>query len=175
MNKLNLNDKVSECSEKEIIDISFHQDLEKLLISHAIIDGMNIAMLRKKNKKGKLNDILKVYNMLKDSYDTVEIYVDASIRYRIDNKGNLEKLIKDGIIFICPAGIMADELIWKRSTSLTSEGHDIAIITNDMFPVTKYSPTFHKLKNITVSILNTGEVYMIERDLNRLYHRLHDR
>lgn len=175
MSQLNLTEPEQESYENGIVNVSINHDFENPLIRYALVDGMNIAMLRKKDQKGRFIDILKVYYMLKEEYESVEIYVDASIRYRIDHKNNLEKLINDKTIFLCPAGITADELIWERSVSLISRGHEIAIITNDMFPAIRYSPEYNKLKNITVSILNDGEIYMIERNLDRLYQRSHGR
>ncbi|MGP6239000.1 hypothetical protein ACNF40_01105 [Cuniculiplasma sp. SKW4] len=173
MNESNLNTEKHENQEEAIIKVTLRCEMARRKKSYAIIDGMNIAMIRKRHQRGKFSDIMKAYNMLLETYSAVEIYVDASIMYRIDDKSNLEKAIKDEIVYLCPAGITADELIWKRSLSLISAGYEVAIVTNDMFPVTRYEPTLHKLKNLTVSILRSGEVYIIERNLNVLYNKPH--
>lgn len=134
---------------------------------YALIDGMNLALLRKERGKGKLENIVRVYDILRDTYDNVEIFVDASIRYRINDINELDRLIEEDIIFLCPAAITADEVIWKRAISLCSEKCAVTIVTNDLFPTRMHNSNFLKLKNITVSILPTDDIYLIERDLMR--------
>jgi hypothetical protein len=135
--------------------------------SFALIDGMNIALIRKDREKGKLENIIRVYDILRDSYDNVEIFVDASIRYRIIEVNELERLIESDIIFMCPAGITADELIRERAISLCSDKGVVTIVTNDLFPTKIGNPTCLNLKNTTVSILPSDDIYLIDRDLKR--------
>ncbi len=153
----------------EVLPVNYSIPTEKLKESYALVDGMNVSLIRKKNQRGRLEDILKVAEMIAESYDHVEIYIDASLRHRIDDLAALDRFIEDGTIFCCPAGITADELIWKRGISIIESGNSVTMVTNDMFPAKKYSPEFKSLKNLTVSIINTGEVYLIERKLERLY------
>lgn len=153
----------------DIMEITFSSKGKKSKDSYALIDGMNIAMLRQKQKRGRLENIMRVYDILKETYDNVEIFVDASIRYRIDDQHELDRLIREEKIFLCPAGITADDLIWKRSVSLCSANNEITIVTNDMFPAKKFKPAYQTLRNLTVSILTTDDIYLIERDLRRLY------
>ena len=153
----------------EVLPVNYSRPAEKLKESFALVDGMNVSLIRKKNQKGRLEDIVKVAEMIAESYDNVEIYIDASLRHRIDDLVSLDRFIKNGTIFLCPAGITADELIWKRGISILESGNSVTMVTNDMFPAKKYCPEFKGLKNLTVSIIYTGEVYLIERELERLY------
>lgn len=158
---------ISTKETRNVMEITFSSKGKKSKERYALIDGMNVAMIRQKQKKGKLENIIRVYDILKETYDYVEIFVDASIRYRIDDQNELDRLIKEETIFLCPAGITADELIWKRSVSLCSEEYNVTIVTNDMFPVKLYNSSYHTLRNITVSILPTDDIYLIDRDLKR--------
>ena len=92
----------------EVLPVNYSIPTEKLKESYALVDGMNISLIRKKNQRGRLEDILKVAEMIAESYDHVEIYIDASLRHRIDDLVALDKFIEDGTIFCCPAGITAD-------------------------------------------------------------------
>jgi hypothetical protein len=139
--------------------------------SYAIIDGMNIALSRKSKNKGILNNVLKVYKKMQESYDHVEIIADASIIHNIDDKQTLSQSEIKQKIFICPAGIIADDLIWERALSLYSLGAEVTIVTNDKFPITRYSIEYENIRNLTVSILYDESIYLLERDILYLHNR----
>ena len=139
--------------------------------SYAIIDGMNIALSRKSKDKGIFNNILKVYKKMQESYEHVEIIADASIIHHIDDKQSLTQSERKQKIFICPAGIIADDLIWERALSLYSLGAEVTIVTNDKFPITRYSTEYENIRNLTVSILYDESIYLLERNIPYLHNR----
>lgn len=138
---------------------------------YAIIDGMNIALSRKSKDRGILNNVLKVYKKMQELYDHVEIIADASIKHNIDDIQTLNQYEKKQKIFICPAGIIADDLIWQRALSIYSLCTEVTIVTNDKFPVTRYSTEYENIRNLTVSILNDDSIYLLERNILYLHSR----
>lgn len=138
---------------------------------YAIIDGMNIALSRKSKDKGIWNNVLKVYKKLGESYDHVEIIADASIKYNIDDAQSLNQYEKKQKILICPSGIVADNLIWERARSIYAMGMEVVIVTNDKFPITRYSTEYGDIRNYTVSIFSDDSMYLLERDILYLHNR----
>lgn len=138
---------------------------------YAIIDGMNIALCRKNKDKGILNNLIRVYKKLQESYEHVEIIADASIKYKIDDVQTLTQYEKKQKIFICPSGIVADDLILHRAFSLYNLGVPVTIVTNDNFPVNRFSIQYENIRNLTVSILNDNSIYLLERDIRYLNNR----
>ena len=141
------------------------------LETYAIVDGMNVALARNDKHKARLGDILNMIHKLEETYDNIETYVDASIMYLIDNKDNLKSLINKGTIYQCAAGITADEVIWQRAVDLSKKGYESIIITNDMFPVKKYSDESRNIRNLTAAIIKSGDIYLIERNISFLRAR----
>ena len=139
--------------------------------TYALVDGMNVALARNDNSEARLGDILNIIHKLEEAYDNIETYADASIRYRIDDIRTLDSLVREGKIYLCPAGITADELIWKRAVSLSIRGVETTIVTNDMFPVKRYSVETRNIRNLTAAIIKGGEIYLIERNILMLNAR----
>lgn len=139
--------------------------------TYALVDGMNVALARNDNGEARLGDILNIIHKLEEAYDNIETYADASIRYRIDDIRTLDSLVREGKIYLCPAGITADELIWKRAVSLSIRGVETTIVTNDMFPVKRYSVETRNIRNLTAAIIKGGEIYLIERNILMLNAR----
>ena len=142
--------------------------------TYALVDGMNVALARNDNGEARLGDILNIIHKLEEAYDNIETYADASIRYRIDDIRSLDSLVRDGKIYLCPAGITADELIWQRAVSLSIRGVETTIVTNDMFPVKRYSVETRNIRNLTAAIIKGSDIYLIERNivlLNARYNR----
>lgn len=167
MNITNQND--IEISTPEKIDVRIPNTKLTKRDTYVLIDGMNVALSRNDNKKARLGDILKTINKLEGKYDNIETYVDASLRHRIDDLKSLDLLVRSGKIYLCPAGITADELIWQRALSLLEDGEETTIVTNDMFPVKGYSSETQRIRNLTVAIINGSNVYLIERDIALLH------
>ena len=138
---------------------------------YALVDGMNVPLARSDNGIARLGDILNIMHKLEGTYDNIETYADASIRYRIDDIRTLDSLVREGKIYLCPAGITADELIWQRAVALTKRGHESTIVTNDMFPVKRYSVETRNIRNLTAAIIKGGEIYLIERNILMLNAR----
>ena len=154
-----------EVSSLEVLDVKIPNSKSENLETYALVDGMNVALARNDNSKARLGDILNIIHKLEGSHDYIETYVDASIRHRIDDIRALDSLIREGKIYLCPAGITADELIWQRAVVLSKRGHESTIVTNDMFPVKKYSAESRNIRNLTVAIIKGGEIYLIERNI----------
>ena len=160
-----INRRGTGATDLEVLDVKIPNGELINRETYALVDGMNVALARNNNRKARLGDILNVIYNLKRSYDRIETYADASIRYRIDDIAAFSSLVRDGKIYLCPAGITADELIWQRAISLSRRGWETTIISNDMFPVKKYSAELTKIRNLTVSIIGESEIYLIERNI----------
>ena len=166
-----LSDMGREVTGLEVLDVKTHNSELANGGTYVLVDGMNVALARNDNKKARLGDIMNILHKLEGSYDNIETYVDASIRHRIDDIKGLDALIRAGKIYLCPAGITADELIWQRALSLSKRGHESTIVTNDMFPVKKYSTEFANIRNLTAAIIKGGDIYLIERNIGLLHSR----
>lgn len=160
-----------DVSGLEVLDVKTPNSEVVNKETYALVDGMNMALARNDNRKARLEDILNIIHELEGSYDNVETYLDASIRHRIDNIIALDSLVKNGKMYLCPAGITADELIWKRAIRLSNIGHATTIVTNDMFPVKKYSMEYRNIRNLTAVIIRSGDIYLIERNISLLHAR----
>ena len=167
----NINQRGTGATDLEVLDVQIPNGELVNRETYALVDGMNVALARNNNRKARLGDILNVIYNLERSYDRIETYADASIRYRIDDIAAFDSLVRDGKIYLCPAGITADELIWQRAISLSRRGWETTIISNDMFPVKKYSAELTKIRNLTVSIIGESEIYLIERNIVLLNSR----
>ena len=161
----NISHKGKEVTGIELLDVKIPNGESVNGETYALVDGMNVALARNNNGKARLGDILNVIHNLERSYDCIETYADASIRYRIDDIRTFDSLVREGKIYLCPAGITADELIWQRAISLSQRRWETTIISNDMFPVKKYSAELTKIRNLTVSIIGGNEIYLIERNI----------
>lgn len=154
-----------EVNDPEVLDVKIPNTELTNRETYVLVDGMNIALARNDNKKARLGDILNIIHKLEGSYDNIETYADASIRYRIDDLRTLDSLVGEGKIYLCPAGITADELIWQRAISLSKRGQETTIVTNDMFPVKQYSAESKNIRNLTAAIIKGGDIYLIERNI----------
>ena len=70
----------------------------KLDILYVIVDGSNIALSRRTNKKkGKIENLELIISLLRNLEQSRpikwEIIIDATLRYRIDNKEKLERIL----------------------------------------------------------------------------------
>lgn len=168
--------------EMETLEKKYETDAETVIVGNAegsnnlelvkgkriaIIDGLNVAY-SKNDKKARLSNILAVEKTLKKTFDTVEIIVDASARHQIDDNKALESMIRKNKIFMCPANIDGDDLIWVRSASLVEQGASVWIVTNDRFPVVKAEKSGIYVRNLTIIIWPSGEIYMLERNIKYL-------
>ena len=81
-----------------------------------IVDGSNVAFFkRNKRKEAKLQNLEILISFLEKLSTKFpinhEIITDASLRYRIDKKSELEKLYNTGKLLQCPSKIQADEFL----------------------------------------------------------------
>ena len=100
-----------------------------------IVDGSNGAFSRRSDqKKAKIENIMIIIDyleMLKEKYAIeFEIITDANLKYRIDQKSELEKLYKTGKVIQCPSGIKADDFILEY---FRRHPENTIILSNDNF------------------------------------------
>ena len=100
-----------------------------------IVDGSNVAFFkRNNNKKAKLENLEILISFLEDLSAKIpinyEIITDASLRYRIDNKSELENLYNTGKLLQCPSKIQADEFLLEF---FKLHPEETVIISNDNF------------------------------------------
>jgi hypothetical protein len=143
------------------------QSEDNSLRSIAIIDGLNVAYSRNDNH-ARFEDIIRTEKLLSQHFDEVEIFIDASGLHKIDNKKALEDLINKGKIVLCPARTMADDIIWIRGLSLANRNYIVWIVTNDMFPMTRHYDKEGRIRNLTVTIMRSGDIYLLEREIKYL-------
>ena len=94
-----------------------------------VIDGANVAYEeRSAGGKPKLSNLLKVRRELEERGMEAVIIVDASLKYDIDDQGQLETLIKSQHVRQVPAGTDADFFIIQFADQL-----DALIVTNDRY------------------------------------------
>ena len=94
-----------------------------------VIDGANVAYEeRSAGGKPKLSNLLKVRRELEERGQEAVIIVDASLKYDIDDQGQLETLIRSQQVRQVPAGTDADFFIIQFAHEL-----DALIVTNDRY------------------------------------------
>jgi hypothetical protein len=130
--------------------------------TYAVIDGLNMAFARN-DGIARLSDLFSIYKYASTRYDKIDIIIDASARYRIDDKTSLENLIRKRKIVLGPAGIDGDDLIWLRARSLYEKGNIVSIISNDMFPVRRSIQENIPVESIAISMFQDGEIYFLKR------------
>lgn len=135
--------------------------------SVAIVDGLNVAYSRNDNH-ARFEDIIRTEKLLGQRFDEVETFIDASGIHKIDNKKALEDLINKGKIVLCPARTMADDIIWLRGLSLANRNYTVWIVTNDTFPIMRHYDKEGRIRNLTVTIMRSGEIYLLEREIKYL-------
>ena len=139
------------------------------LTRYALVDGLNVAFARN-SKKAIMADLLNTIGTLEKEYQCVEVVVDASSRYRIDDRDVLDELVLEGKIIQCPAGVEADELIWMRAIFLNEDKKQVVIVTNDMFPIRRNKRENRRISNVAVSIFPDGKIYLLPRDNKESEH-----
>jgi hypothetical protein len=149
--------------------IEIAANAESKLTRCALVDGLNVAFARNSNK-AIMADLLNTIRALEKEYQYVEVVVDASSRYRIDDRDVLDELVLEGKVILCPAGVEADELIWRRAISLNEERRQVVIVTNDMFPIRRNKRENRQISNIAVSIFPDGRIYLLPRCNKELEH-----
>ncbi|MHA1147589.1 MAG: NYN domain-containing protein [Promethearchaeota archaeon] len=100
-----------------------------------IVDGSNVAFFKRDNKKkARLKNLEILLSFLEDLSAKLpikyEVIIDASLRYRIDNKPELENLCNTGKILQCPSKIQADVFLLEY---FKHHPEETVIISNDNF------------------------------------------
>ncbi|NJE47036.1 hypothetical protein E3E35_06380 [Thermococcus sp. GR7] len=97
-----------------------------------IVDGSNVAWEGRDKRGGEralAKNIELVVEKLKElGYSEIYVFVDASLKYQVEDRGLLEKLIVSKIVKLMPAEVQADEYIIKYALDI-----DAYIISNDRY------------------------------------------
>ncbi|MCE7736343.1 MAG: hypothetical protein GPJ54_15790 [Candidatus Heimdallarchaeota archaeon] len=95
-----------------------------------IIDGSNIAWEQTNPKrKPMINNIIRSYKSLKENgFKKIVIIADAALRYQIDDRDELDRLVKSGFIKLVPAKVNADGFILRFSAE-----NGYLILSNDLY------------------------------------------
>lgn len=95
-----------------------------------IIDGSNIAWEQTNpNRKPMINNIIRSYKALKENgFKKIIIIADAALRYQIDDRDELDRLVKSGFIKLVPAKVNADGFILRFSAE-----NGYLILSNDLY------------------------------------------
>ncbi|MEM2618809.1 MAG: hypothetical protein QW356_04925 [Candidatus Hadarchaeales archaeon] len=91
-----------------------------------VVDGSTV--LYNGGSQPHLQNLLLLMEELERRGARFEVYCDASIRHKVDDKKQYEKLVREGKIVQCPAGTQADKWILKRA-----EATGAKIITLDRY------------------------------------------
>lgn len=95
-----------------------------------IIDGSNIAWEQTNpGRKPMINNIIRAYKVLKEnSFKKIVIIADAALRYQIDDRDELDRLVKSEFIKLVPAKVNADGFILRFSAE-----NGYLILSNDLY------------------------------------------
>ncbi|MFV2013984.1 MAG: hypothetical protein ACC656_01015, partial [Candidatus Heimdallarchaeota archaeon] len=108
------------------------QILEKIdyQTTSIVIDGSNIAWEQKNSRqKPMINNIIRAYKSLKENgFTKIVIIADAALRYQIDDRDELDRLVKSGFIKLVPAKVNADSFILRFSAE-----NGYLILSNDLY------------------------------------------
>lgn len=111
---------------------------------------------------------MRIEKLLTERFGRVETFLDASGLHKIDDRKTLESLVTKGKMILCPARIRADDLIWLRSESLANRDYVVWIVTNDMFPMFRSNKKGPGIRNLTATIMRSGDIYLLEREVKYL-------
>jgi hypothetical protein len=93
----------------------------------ALVDGSNVAFSQE-GETGRLENITLICDKLEDEGFEPLVVVDASLRHRIDDDDEYERMVDEGKIRQAPAGTDADYFILSFAREL-----DAWIVSNDRF------------------------------------------
>jgi hypothetical protein len=115
----------------------------------AVVDGANIAYIEKSQKGDpKVTNILAVSSALEKKGFEPLVIVDASLIYKIDDRTQLEVLIRNQAVRQAPAGTDADYFIIQTAEKL----HAIVVSNDEYQPYIQEHPRFKK-RRVPVMIL----------------------
>jgi len=126
----------------------------------AVIDGANVAYAER-SKKGqpKVSNIVAVRQAVQEREYEPVVIVDASLRYEVDDKQQLDALIEDQTVRQAPAGTDADYFVLE----IAGEEEGI-VISNDEFERYRDQYPWIEERRVPFMIVN-GQVELYERKL----------
>lgn len=138
-----------------ILGVQFVQTI-KFPSSSVIIDGSNVAWEEYSiTRKAKLDNILLAIKTLKEAgISEIIIIADASLRYQIDKKDELDKMVSQGIIKLTPAKVDADGLILRLAADTGS-----LILSNDLYKQHREEYNWIDSRRIPYTIINS-KIYL---------------
>jgi hypothetical protein len=132
----------------------------------AVLDGANIAFeVRTKKGQAQLASLLSVRDAVQDLGYKPIIIIDASLIHEIDDREQLEALLKRQEIHQAPAATDADFFILE-----TADREDAFVISNDMFQPYQDRYPWIKERRIPYMIVN-GEAQIYTPNLDEIDER----
>lgn len=125
-----------------------------------VVDGANVAFNEKaQSGKPKVSNLVTVRKVLEEKGYEPIIFVDASLRYEIDDPQQLEALLDDQVIRQAPAETDADYFILA-----TAERFDVPVVSNDEFE--RYTDQFPWIEERRVPLMIVkGKVELYQSSL----------
>ena len=117
------------------------------------------GMSKSGKKRALLENILSVINKLKE-FKAAEIITicDANIRYNIDEKEKLDRMIDNKSIILAPSGIRADMFILDYARE-----KKCLIVSNDKFRDYRTDKWIHdNIDSITIGFIFVGKDVLLE-------------
>ncbi len=100
-----------------------------------LVDVSNVAHgTSRSTRNAELANVNRVFKELGRHSVRVIALADASLRHKIDDPDNLERMFKEGHMEQTPAGTSADDFIWQLWKRYRAQGVPAFILTNDQFP-----------------------------------------
>lgn len=120
-----------------------------------IVDASNVALDgRSGGAKARLSFLLEVVSQIPEPTCEVIVIADASLRHRIDDREEYEKLVNSGVILQAPAGRSADRFAALLARRRRSMGQLVYVLTNDLL---RENPDLGSLR-VTFLETRDGEV-----------------
>lgn len=125
--------------------------------NYIVVDGSNVAYLEQTQQgKPKVGNISAVDEALREKGFTPIIFVDARLRYDIDQPDQLEQLLVQQQIRQTPADTDGDYFVLEYAAR-----YDAKIVSNDQFNEFREKFTWIDQRRVPVMIVN-GDVEFYE-------------
>jgi hypothetical protein len=100
-----------------------------------LVDASNAAYGQSSGpSQAKIGNLTRVLTGVEQAGIRPVALADASLRYKIDAKSELEAMLNAGAVEQVPAGTSADDFLWQLWKRHRAKGERAFIVTNDQFP-----------------------------------------
>ncbi|MDG6934426.1 MAG: hypothetical protein JRN68_06975 [Nitrososphaerota archaeon] len=121
-----------------------------------IVDASNVAFGTSYAKSRPMLSTLRgVLAMLPTANLDIKVIADASLRHKIDNREDYERIIRSGEVIQAPAGRSADQFIAHLARKRMANHQRVYILTNDLLR------QWPDLESLRVTFLDVGGGEMI--------------